>query len=131
MRWWRSIAFRQAFIYGALVMFTMFVLLAVFYQETVGVWDRRVDRQIDATTRKLVNYGGQKGNAALAAHITELLGDGIELLLFLSQLLRIGSIRGREQLVPLLNQAAQPVEQRFAQVLAGVAEVSRGIRLVG
>ena len=45
-RWWSSIAFRQALIFGALVVFTMTVLLAVFYVQTVGVWQRRIDSQI-------------------------------------------------------------------------------------
>ena len=77
-RWWTSIAFRQALIYAALVVLTMTVLLAVFYQQTVGVWQQRIDRQIDATTQRLVDYFEHKGAAALATHITGLLGDGID-----------------------------------------------------
>jgi hypothetical protein len=50
-RWWSSIAFRQALIFGALVVFTMTVLLVVFYVQTVGVWQRRIDGQIDTTSR--------------------------------------------------------------------------------
>jgi hypothetical protein len=53
-RWWSSIAFRQALIFGALVVFTMTVLLAVFYMQTVGVWQRRIDSQIETTTQRLV-----------------------------------------------------------------------------
>jgi signal transduction histidine kinase len=77
-RWWTSIAFRQALIYAALVVLTMIVLLAVFYQQTVGVWQQRIDRQIDTTTQRLVEYFEKKGAPALATRITGLLSDGID-----------------------------------------------------
>ena len=77
-RWWSSIAFRQALIFGALVVVTMTVLLVIFYVQTVGVWQRRIDSQIDTTTQRLVNYHEKRGSAALATHINSLLGDGID-----------------------------------------------------
>jgi signal transduction histidine kinase len=77
-RWWSSIAFRQALIFGALVVFTMTVLLAVFYVQTVGVWQRRIDSQIDGTTQRLVDYHKRSGSPALGGHINSLLGDGID-----------------------------------------------------
>jgi len=77
-RWWSSIAFRQALIFGALVVFTMTVLLAVFYVQTVGVWQRRIDSQIDATTQRLVDFHKRSGSPALGGHINSLLGDGID-----------------------------------------------------
>jgi signal transduction histidine kinase len=78
-KWWSSIAFRQALIYGALVLLTMSVLLGVFYQETVGVWQRQIDRQIDTSTDHLVTYFNKSGSdRALATRINELLGDGID-----------------------------------------------------
>jgi signal transduction histidine kinase len=77
-RWWSSIAFRQALIFGALVVFTMTVLGVIFYVQTVGVWQRRIDSQIDTTTERLVDYHESRGSAALAAHINGLLGDGID-----------------------------------------------------
>jgi len=77
-RWWSSIAFRQALIFGALVVFTMTVLLVIFYVQTVGVWQRRIDGQIDTTTQRLVEYQERRGSAALAGHINSLLGDGID-----------------------------------------------------
>jgi signal transduction histidine kinase len=77
-RWWSSIAFRQALIFGALVVFTMTVLLAVFYVQTVGVWQRRSDSQIDTTTQRLVDYHKRSGSSALGSHINSLLGDGID-----------------------------------------------------
>ena len=77
-RWWSSIAFRQALIFGALVVFTMTVLLAVFYVQTVGVWQRRIDSEIDATTQRLVDYQKRSGTAALGSHVNSLLGDGID-----------------------------------------------------
>ena len=75
-RWWSSIAFRQALIFGALVVFTMSVLLAVFYVQTVGVWQRRIDSQIDTTTQRLMDYHTRSGSTALGNHINSLLGDG-------------------------------------------------------
>jgi signal transduction histidine kinase len=77
-RWWSSIAFRQALIFGALVVFTMIVLLAVFYVQTVGVWQRRIDSQIETTTQRLVDYDQRSGSSALGNHISSLLGDGID-----------------------------------------------------
>lgn len=77
-RWWSSIAFRQALIFGALVVFTMTVLLAVFYVETLGVWQRRIDGQIETTTRRLVDYQKRSGSSALGEHVNALLGDGID-----------------------------------------------------
>ncbi len=75
-RWWSSIAFRQALIFGALVVFTMTVLLAVFYVQTVGVWQRRIDSQIETTTQRLVDYDTRSGSSALGTHINALLADG-------------------------------------------------------
>jgi signal transduction histidine kinase len=77
-RWWSSIAFRQALIFGALIVFTMTVLLAVFYVQTIGVWQRRVDSQIDTTTQRLADYHKRSGSPALGSHINSLLGDGID-----------------------------------------------------
>jgi signal transduction histidine kinase len=77
-RWWSSIAFRQALIFGALVVITMTVLLAVFYVQTVGVWQRRIDSQIETTTQRLVDYQARSGSRALGEHINSLLGDGID-----------------------------------------------------
>ena len=77
-RWWSSIAFRQALIYGALVVFTMTVLLVLFYFQTVGVWQRRIDSEIDATSARLVGFYQARGAPALGSHINSLLGDGID-----------------------------------------------------
>jgi signal transduction histidine kinase len=77
-RWWSSIAFRQALIFGALVVATMTVLVVIFYVQTIGVWQRRIDSQIDTTTQRLVEYQETHGSAALASHINDLLGDGID-----------------------------------------------------
>ena len=77
-RWWSSIAFRQALIFGALVVFSMTVLVVVFYVQTVGVWQRRIDTQIDGTTQRLVDYHKSGGSAALGSRINSLLGDGID-----------------------------------------------------
>jgi signal transduction histidine kinase len=77
-RWWSSICFRQALMFCALVVFTMTMLLAVFYVQTVGVWQRRIDSQIETTTQRLVDYDRRSGAPALGTHINALLGDGID-----------------------------------------------------
>ena len=77
-RWWSSIAFRQALIFGALVVVTMTVLLAVFYMQTVGVWQRGIDSQIETTTQHLVEYQKRSSSVALGDRINALLGDGID-----------------------------------------------------
>jgi signal transduction histidine kinase len=77
-RWWSSIAFRQALIFGVLIVFTMAVLLAVVYVRTVGVWQRRIDGQIESTTERLVDYHKRSGSTVLGNHINSLLGDGID-----------------------------------------------------
>lgn len=77
-RWWSSIAFRQALIYGGLVVFTMIVLLVIIYQQTVGTWQRRIDRQLDTTSQRLLEYYEKNGTAALTSHIDGLLGDGVD-----------------------------------------------------
>jgi signal transduction histidine kinase len=77
-RWWSSIAFRQALFYGHLVVFTMVILLIIIYQQTVGTWQRRIDRQLETTTQRLLQYDAEHGPAALASHIDGLLGDGVD-----------------------------------------------------
>jgi signal transduction histidine kinase len=77
-RWWSSIAFRQALFYGALVVFTMVVLLIIIYEQTVGTWQRRIDHQLETTTQRLLEYYDKNGADALASHIEGLLGDGID-----------------------------------------------------
>jgi signal transduction histidine kinase len=77
-RWWSSIAFRQALIYGVLVVFTMIVLLIIIYEQTVGTWHRRIDRQLETTTQRLIEYYNKSGADALASHIEDLLDDGID-----------------------------------------------------
>jgi signal transduction histidine kinase len=77
-KWWSSIAFRQALIYGGLVVITMIVLLVIIYQQTVGTWQRRIDQQLDTTTQRLLQYYDRNGPDALAFHINGLLGDGVD-----------------------------------------------------
>jgi signal transduction histidine kinase len=77
-RWWSSFAFRQALIYGALVVFTMLVLLVIIYQQSVGTWQRRIDRELNTTTQRLLEYYARNSADALAVHIDALLGDGVD-----------------------------------------------------
>jgi signal transduction histidine kinase len=76
--WWSSIAFRQALTYAVLVIVTMVIVLIIVYEESVGTWRNRIDRQIESTTHRLVDYYAKSGSDALAAHIAGLLGDGID-----------------------------------------------------
>jgi signal transduction histidine kinase len=76
--WWSSIAFRQALTYAVLVIITMAIVLIIVYEESVGTWRSRIDRQIESTTHRLVEYYDKNGSEALAAHIAGLLGDGID-----------------------------------------------------
>jgi signal transduction histidine kinase len=77
-RWWSSFAFRQALIYGALVVFTMLVLLVIIYQQSVGTWQRRIDQELNTTTQRLLEYYARNSADILAAHIDALLGDGVD-----------------------------------------------------
>ncbi len=77
-RWWSSIAIRQAFAYAGLVIVTMVVLLAIVYLQTLGTWQNRIDRQIETTSQRLVDYYDRNGAEKLAAHVIGLLGDGID-----------------------------------------------------
>ena len=77
-RWWSSFAFRQALTYGGLVVFTMLVLLVIIYQQSVGTWQRRIDRELNTTTQRLLEYYQRNSADALAAHIDALLGDGVD-----------------------------------------------------
>jgi signal transduction histidine kinase len=76
--WWSSIAFRQALTYAVLVIITTAIVLIIVYEESVGTWRTRIDRQIESTTHRLLEYYETNGSDALAAHIAGLLGDGID-----------------------------------------------------
>jgi signal transduction histidine kinase len=116
-RWWGSIAFRQALIYGALVLVTMGTLLGVFYQQTVGVWQRQIDRQIDTSSERLVSYFERSGADALATRINELLGDGIdsdtEIYLLVDP--HGNKLAGNLSLSPMLTSARAILEQNIVR----------------
>ncbi|RYF26989.1 MAG: HAMP domain-containing histidine kinase [Comamonadaceae bacterium] len=66
---WSSIAFRLALNYGALVLLTMCMVLAVFYVQTVGVLQLRIDRENTASIDRL--FEGHTGEPSLE-HLTAL-----------------------------------------------------------
>lgn len=66
---WTSIAFRLALNYGALVLLTMCMVLAVFYVQTVGVLQSRIDRENAASIDRL--FEGQTAEPSLD-HLTAL-----------------------------------------------------------
>ncbi|WP_116811462.1 sensor histidine kinase [Steroidobacter cummioxidans] len=76
-RLWTSLAFRQALGYGAMVVLTMLILLAIFYMQTVGVWQRRIDQQIRSASLRLVEHFEHEGDQSLAHRISVILGDGV------------------------------------------------------
>lgn len=74
---WSSVAFRLALYYGGLLVFTMAIVLSVFYVQTVGVLSARMDRQAESHLRRLVEHGAKYGQEALEHEIRWMLQDGV------------------------------------------------------
>ncbi|WP_353234938.1 HAMP domain-containing sensor histidine kinase [Diaphorobacter ruginosibacter] len=74
---WSSTAFRLAIQFGAIMVLTVIVVLAVFYVQTVGVLRARVDRQAEVNLRRLADHERKYGQAALEAEIHQFLQDGV------------------------------------------------------
>jgi signal transduction histidine kinase len=72
-----SLAFRLAFIYGLAVVSVMLVVSAMFYDGTVGVMSRGIDRQLTGLSARLAELAGGADEGAVAAEIGRLLSDGI------------------------------------------------------
>jgi len=68
-----SLAFRLAFLYCLAVVSVMLVVSAMFYDGTVGVLSRGIDRQLTALSARLAGLPHDE----LAAEIERLLADGI------------------------------------------------------
>lgn len=74
---WSSMAFRLALNYGALVLITMIAVLGIFYLQTVGVLQQRLDRRIDFMQHQLVEEAAN-GRQALVSRIERLQRDGAD-----------------------------------------------------
>ncbi|WP_370680438.1 sensor histidine kinase [Comamonas sp. GB3 AK4-5] len=75
---WRSIAFRLALYYGALLLLTMVVVLAIFYVQMVGVLSARIDQQARQDLKRLEAHARHYGEASLQQEIRNLLNDGVD-----------------------------------------------------
>jgi signal transduction histidine kinase len=72
-----SLAFRLALLYGLAVVAVMLLVSAMFYDGTVGVMGRSIDRQLSTLSTRLVELANERGEGSLAAEIEKLLHDGI------------------------------------------------------
>ena len=71
-----SVGFRLALNYGLLSIFTMVVLIAVFYLQTVGVLRQGNARQVNAAAQRMVNHFERGGRLAVAEAVHQVLLDG-------------------------------------------------------
>lgn len=70
-----SVAFRLALNYGALIVLTLAIVLAVVYHETVGVLERRIDQHIEASAERMVAVDLLSDADDLASVIQRVLRD--------------------------------------------------------
>lgn len=73
-----SVGFRLALNYGLLSIFTMVVLIAVFYLQTVGVLKQGNARQVNAAAQRMVNHFDRGGRPALIEAVQQTLMDGTD-----------------------------------------------------
>jgi signal transduction histidine kinase len=73
-----SVSFRLALNYGLLAVFTMFVLIAVFYIQTIGVLKQTNARQVTLAAHRMIHLFERDGSAALAETVNEMLADGAD-----------------------------------------------------
>ena len=73
-----SLAFKLALSYGAIMVLTMTVVLAVFYVQTVGVVRVRLDKQAENHMRRLMEHSAKYGPQALEGEILQTLRDGVD-----------------------------------------------------
>ncbi|RYX96882.1 MAG: HAMP domain-containing protein [Comamonadaceae bacterium] len=73
---WHSVAFRLALNYALLAAFTAFVLVAVFYLQTVGTLKVVTERQIAFDMQRLESQFAFGGRQAVADAITRAITDG-------------------------------------------------------
>lgn len=75
-RLWRSMGFRLAAHYAALVGITMLAALAIIYLQTVGTLHERMARQVSGTAQQLSAQFDSEGAQAVAQAIGRALVDG-------------------------------------------------------
>ena len=73
---WSSLAFRLGLSYGAIMVLTMSIVLAVFYVQTVGVVRVRLDKQAENHLRRLMEHSAKYGPGALESEILQTIRDG-------------------------------------------------------
>ena len=73
-----SVGFRLALNYGLLSIFTMLVLIAMFYVQTVGVLKQGSIRQVNVTAQRLVNQFERGGRPAVVDTVRQMLADGAD-----------------------------------------------------
>ncbi|GAA0721780.1 HAMP domain-containing sensor histidine kinase [Dokdonella soli] len=70
-----SVVFRMAVGYGLLLLFSVALISTVFYVGTAGLLARNIDKQLTATSRRLIQIREQAGQDALEREIHVLLTD--------------------------------------------------------
>jgi signal transduction histidine kinase len=73
-----SVSFRLALNYGLLAVFTMLVLIAVFYIQTVGVLKQAHARQVTAAAQRMLHQFERGGRAAIRETVSQMLADGAD-----------------------------------------------------
>ena len=108
-----SVSFRLALNYGVLAMFTMLVLIAVFYVQTVGVLKQASARQVATAVQRMTHQFERGGRPAVFATMQQTLADGAdsdtELYLLLDEAGRI--IAGNLGVIPDVEDSYRPVER--------------------
>ena len=109
-----SVSFRLALNYGLLGMFTMLVLIAVFYVQTVGALRQADMRQVTATGQRMTNQFQRGGRPAIVDTMKRMLADNtdsdIELYLLLDENRQV--VAGNLPIVPELDPGDyRPIER--------------------
>lgn len=76
-RFWGSVTFRIALLYGALMTATLVIISAVFYYGTVVVQARDIDRRLLESSESMGASFKLQGDAGLRTEIAQLLNDGV------------------------------------------------------
>ncbi len=73
-----SVSFRLALNYGLLAIFTMLVLIAIFYVQTVGVLKQANGRQVTVAAQRMVHQFERGGHEAVVESVRQMLADGAD-----------------------------------------------------
>ena len=77
-KFWESVTFRIALVYGVLVVASITVLSAVFYYGTVEIQARGIDRRLEASGVSLAASYEGRGPDSVRKEIEQLLSDGVD-----------------------------------------------------